>query len=208
MSIITLTPELITQIAALYHRMEEEYDIVARALDFSCQGCPDNCCDSFFLHHTYTEWTYLRQGLFALSDDQQTVIKKRAQENLAACSSLMEAGKRPEVMCPLNEEGLCILYKHRLMICRLHGVPSWFSLPDGRKKEFSGCFRCQEQVAGQDNPAAVDRTPLFQALADLEKKLLRSVGQPMPRVKMTIAQMIIEGPPGEDLQTVRTVQLV
>ncbi len=198
MSEITLTSEHIQQIAELYQRMEEEYDTVAKALDFSCEGCPDNCCDSFFLHHTYVEWAYLWHGLKNLSAEQQNAIIQRAKDNLAECTHQMSAGVSPVVMCPLNEGGLCALYKHRLMICRMHGVPSWFSLPNGTKKEFLGCFRCQEKIEDKTDPPAVDRTPLFQALAGLEKSLLVSLGRPMPRIKLTIAQMITHGPPKLD----------
>ncbi|PKN45763.1 MAG: hypothetical protein CVU58_08235, partial [Deltaproteobacteria bacterium HGW-Deltaproteobacteria-16] len=51
-----LQPELAAKIANLYSRMEQAYDLVARQLDFTCDGCPDNCCDSYFLHHTHVEW--------------------------------------------------------------------------------------------------------------------------------------------------------
>ena len=63
---------------------------------------------------------------------------------------MLSQGERPIVMCPLNDDGLCSLYKHRMMICRLHGVPSSMTRPDGQKMEFPGCFRCQEIVADQD----------------------------------------------------------
>ena len=59
---IVLTPEFAQQVADLYHDMESAYDRTAKSLDFSCSGCPDNCCDSFFLHHTNTEWAYLWHG--------------------------------------------------------------------------------------------------------------------------------------------------
>jgi cell division protein YceG involved in septum cleavage len=45
--------------------------------------------------------------------------------------------ERPQLMCPLNEEGRCSLYLHRLMICRMHGVPSSLTFPNGQTKKLS-----------------------------------------------------------------------
>lgn len=183
------------QLADLYARMEQAYDQVAKALDFSCQDCPDNCCDSFFQHHTYIEWAYLWEGLMGLEAEKRKAIKTRAREYVGRAVQLTTVGKSPVIMCPLNEAGLCSLYQHRLMICRMHGVPSWFMLPDGRKMEFRGCFRCQEKIADRNDFPSVDRTPLLRELAELERALLTKVGRPLPRVKLTIAQMIVNGPP-------------
>ena len=65
MSNTCIAPDLSKKIADLYRRMEEAYDKVAVSLNFSCAGCPDNCCDSFFQHHTYIEWAFLWEGLAA-----------------------------------------------------------------------------------------------------------------------------------------------
>jgi len=190
-----LTPELAVRLADLYERMEAAYDRVAEELAFSCQGCPDNCCDSFFLHHTVIEWSYLWLGLAALHPERMSRIRGRAERYLAGAAAAISRNERPQLMCPLNEEGLCALYDHRLMICRMHGVPSSFTLPDGRRQEFPGCFRCQELTAGRDDLPEVDRTELYRELAALERELLTVSGRRGPRVKMTIAEMILTGPP-------------
>ncbi len=192
---IAVGQKVFNQLADLYARMEQAYDQVASALDFSCQGCPDNCCDSFFQHHTYVEWAYLWEGLKGLDAAKRAAIEARAQTYVGRLLQLTAAGENPVLMCPLNEAGLCTLYHHRLMICRMHGVPSWFLLPDGRRKEFRGCFRCQERIKGCADFPSVDRTPLLRELADLERALLTQAGRPLPRVKLTIAQMIVTGPP-------------
>jgi hypothetical protein len=190
-----LTPEFAEQVASLYRDMEKVYDSVAATLDFSCSGCPDNCCDSFFLHHTYTEWAYLWQGLYALSDRQLEEIREKSSACLAATKDALVRGKRPTVMCPLNSDGRCTLYPYRLMICRLHGVPSAFTRPDGRRMEFPGCFRCQEQLASEKPGAVLDRTEFFRRLVELEMQLLCGRQRVLPKVKLTIAQMIVQGPP-------------
>jgi len=81
------------------------------------------------------------------------------------------------------------------MICRLHGVPAAFTRPDGRKMEFPGCFRCQEHVARLDDARTLDRTPFYRRLVELETRLLGPGRMIRPRLRLTIAQMIIMGPP-------------
>ncbi len=190
-----LRPEFTKQVAELYHDMEAAYDQTAKALDFSCSGCPDNCCDSYFLHHTYTEWAYLWHGLERLEDSQLKNITAKATKYVIESEAALARGERPIIICPLNEDGLCSLYSYRLMICRLHGVPAAFVRPDGRKLDFPGCFRCQEHISGDNSVAPMDRTNFFRRLVELELKLLGQRRMTAPKVKLTIAQMIVKGPP-------------
>jgi hypothetical protein len=190
-----LQPELAAKIADLYDRMEKAYDIVARQLDFTCDGCPDNCCDSYFQHHTYVEWAYLWQGLMALDPARRKEIENRAAEYGAACERALARDERPQVMCPLNDAGRCGLYQHRLMICRMHGVPSSLTFPNGKVQRFPGCFRCQEIVGERQAVPTVERAPLFRGLAALEQELLGPLQGELPKVKKTIADMILLGPP-------------
>jgi len=190
-----LQPHFAAKIADLYTRMEKAYDIVARQLDFTCQGCPDNCCDSYFLHHTYVEWGYLWVGLMELTPAQRKGMENRAAEYAAACERALARDERPQAMCPLNEGGRCALYRHRLMICRMHGVPSSLAFPNGQSKKFPGCFRCQEIVGNRQAVPTVERGSLFRGLVALEQELLGEQQGQMPKVKKSIADMILLGPP-------------
>jgi len=192
---IILSPEFRGQVAELYHDMEAAYDQRAKALDFSCSGCPDNCCDSYFLHHTYTEWAYLWQGLKTLEASQLQNIRNKAAQYVVASEAALGRGVRPVIMCPLNTDGRCALYSHRLMICRLHGVPATFTRPDGQKLDFPGCFRCQEHIRADTSAASLDRTQFFRRLVGLEIALLGGSKMTAPRVKLTIAEMVAKGPP-------------
>lgn len=102
-------------------------------------------------------------------------------------------------MCPLNENGLCVLYPYRLLVCRTHGVPAAMTRPDGKRLVFPGCFRCQDIVGvlktkGVEIPL-VERTPLLRELVLLEQELLNENRHRCPKVKMTIAEMLVDGPP-------------
>jgi len=202
---MVLGPEISKKIAELYARMEEAYDEVAQALAFSCEGCPDNCCDSFFLHHTYVEWAYLWEGLNSLPQERLAELTERAAHYVTESEIMLARGERPVVMCPLNDNGLCSVYSHRLMICRMHGVPSSLTRPDGKKLQFPGCFRCQEMVGDREDVPTVDRTDMYKELVALETALLGARRHILPRVKLTIAQMIVKGPPGLS-QTTKSIR--
>ena len=196
---LTLPPALANELTDLYSGLEEDYRRVAGQIPLSCQGCPDNCCDSWFFHHTYCEWAYLWQGLRRLDTAALTRTLRRAEDYLRQSQAQLAAGRRPQLMCPLNEDGLCVLYQHRLLVCRMHGVPAALTRPDGQQLRFPGCFRCQEIVHerhGDDSTAPrMDRTQLFTKLAELENRLLGGSRQRFPKVRKTIAEMIVLGPP-------------
>ncbi|MCB2180412.1 MAG: hypothetical protein KQH63_00115 [Desulfobulbaceae bacterium] len=193
-----LPPDISNQIATLYHDMESAYDDLAKSLDFTCQGCPDNCCDSYFQHHTYTEWAYLWEGMEELPEDKKNRFLQRAEEYVKESKKMLARDERPNIMCPINEQGLCGLYSHRLMICRLHGIPSAMTRPDGKRMEFPGCFRCQEIVEGRKDITHLDRTKMYQRLVLLEMEWLGPKRHVLPRVKMTLAEMLVKGPPSLD----------
>lgn len=195
MSAPLLPSEISSRIAAIYKEIEEQYDVVAQELGFSCTGCTDNCCDSYFLHHTYSEWAYLWQGLAELAPEKRQEFEQRARDYVVQSREALTRDERPQVMCPLNDAGLCGLYRHRLLICRLHGVPSAMTRPDGRQLLFPGCFRCQEITGDRKDVARMERTPLFQEFVRIETDWLGQKRKVLPKVKMTIAEMIIQGPP-------------
>lgn len=196
---IVLSGTLLQRLVRVYQEMETEYDRIASLLDFSCQGCPDNCCDSYFEHHTYVEWAYLWLGFGKLPPESQQEILQRARRYDVACNEALSKDLRPQVMCPLNDDGLCTLYEYRLLVCRTHGVPASMTRPDGRKIEFPGCFRCQELVGssapGEKTVPRMERTPLFRQMALLENDLFEGKRHLYPKIKMTIAQMLLKGPP-------------
>jgi hypothetical protein len=196
---IAITGVLLHRMGLMYKEMESEYDKVAAQLGFSCEGCPDNCCDSYFQHHTYAEWSYLWLGFLQLPVDEQRAILIRAEANQRACEEVLARGEHPQVMCPLNQNGHCILYPYRLMVCRTHGVPATMTRPDGKRLTFPGCFQCQELVEeGYLNKKGVphmERTPLLRQLAMLENDLMEGRRHLYPKIKLTIAQMLLQGPP-------------
>jgi hypothetical protein len=199
-----LTPKgAFRKLAAIYDAMADGYAHGAEAIGLTCDGCADNCCLTFFQHHTYVEWAYLWEGLAALPPDRLEAIQARAREYVEQAQDALSQGRHPRAMCPLNledqEQGLCGLYHHRLMICRMHGVPNELIRPDGRRVAFPGCQRCQGltdglKADGREVPV-VDRTPHYKALAALEMQFVGPGLRRLPKVDHTIAEMIVLGPP-------------
>lgn len=185
-----------TRLAELYARMESAYKSVASRADLSCAGCEQNCCVSFFQHHTHIEWAYLWRGLNTLPETRQNAVRERARVYVRDARAALAAGAPPATMCPLNDEGLCLLYSHRLMICRMHGTRNIIVMPDGAMRDFPGCYRfvALQKDAGDEAPC-LDRTPFYRELAALEADFCRRASGPLPRVDMTLAEMIVLGPP-------------
>lgn len=182
------------RLAALYDRMGKEYASVANQLNFDCMGCKDNCCISYFQHHTYIEWVYLWKGMMALPDEQRLRILRKAEEYVRLARAMVEQGQRPMIMCPIiQEDGLCGLYEHRLMICRMHGTAHTLKGRDGEQR-FPGCPRF-EKMAPEENAPYLDRTPLYQELAKLEMEFMGAKMGTMPKVDLTLAEMLVLGPP-------------
>lgn len=199
MSTLHLPPELSQELQAIYTAMATGYAHVAEIIGLTCDNCPDNCCDSYFLHYTYCEWAYLWQGLHELDPKKLEQIRLQAHHYLAASQRDLAKNKRPQIMCPLNEAGRCQLYSHRLMICRCHGVPATLTSPNGRQQRFPGCSRCQEIVLQHYAPAelapAMDRTALYRHLVQVEQRFLGAARPLYPKIRLTIAEMIAQGPP-------------
>lgn len=188
-------PGVFKRLAALYDRMQSEYAAIAEAAGFSCMDCEQNCCVSYFQHHTYVEWAYLWRGVLELPPERRERFLEKARENVRACNFAVSQGLRPRVMCPLNEDGLCQMYEHRLMICRLHGVAHYAPTPDRGRQLYPGCPRFEAAAAGSTQPLIMDRGELYRELAALEMEHLGAKAGRVPRVQLTLAQMLVEGPP-------------
>ncbi len=194
---LSLTTAMTKELEAIYAALQSEYERLATALQFTCEGCPDNCCDSYFLHHTYIEWAYFWQGIETLAENERAQLIQRARIYQKEAAMAQARGERPQLMCPVNVDGLCLLYRHRLLVCRTHGVPAMLRWPDGRRAHFPGCFRCQDIVQQRaDLPIRpVDRSQMLQRLACLENAFLENQRPLYPKLRHTIAEMILKGPP-------------
>ncbi|MEO5361234.1 MAG: hypothetical protein H7843_12425 [Nitrospirota bacterium] len=175
---------------ALYQKSQEHYTVGGEP--FSCTGCLDNCCTTVFYHYTLIEYFYLAEGLSQIADDAMAeAIVERSQ------AYFMEIVRNPfktdslRIMCPLNFDGMCVVYKNRPLICRVHGVPSSLSQPGKANQRWDGCKRFTDQHGGKEFPVVIDRTPFYSQIASLEGQLRKEMVF-FQRYKKTIAEMIID----------------
>ncbi|MFH1981245.1 MAG: hypothetical protein ABIL58_05350 [Pseudomonadota bacterium] len=171
-----------------YASMDAAYDDVARHYGFRCSGCEDNCCRTRFYHHTLSEMCTLFDGYSLLDSDVAAEVALRARSVVEAMARADDGGAVFDTVCPVNDAGLCLLYAHRPMICRLHGLPSAMTRPDGASMPGTGCDAFHQRHGTGDAPR-LDRTPHYTRMAQLEQRLRRVVGWE-GRLKLTVADMI------------------
>jgi Fe-S-cluster containining protein len=177
----------LVRLVDIYDEMDKTYEETACRYGFICRGCDDNCCRTRFYHHTFLEYLYLREGFGALPKETKQEITNRAR---VVCDQMPREIDRFVQICPLNFDGRCILYAHRPMICRLHGIPHELRKPGTDVQYHQGCAAFHNQY--KDSAYfRFDRTPLYLNLAKLEKGLKTAMGI-TDRVRITVAEMLIE----------------
>lgn len=183
---------LLNRLEALFGEMDCTYAAVADRYGFKCNGCADNCCLTRFHHHTLLEYLYLIEGVRALDPDLRQSVLNRAQTVSARTAEADQRGETLRIMCPLNQDGRCMAYGHRPMICRLHGIPHELHRPGGTVIKNPGCdaFFDLSRNSGATAYIRFDRTPFYRQMAMLEKELRRETGY-ADKIKLTIAQMLV-----------------
>ena len=177
------------QLRAIYASMDLKYSEAAAYYEFNCTGCEDNCCLTRFFHHTVLEYLYILEGFHNFNPEKQTEIKARALEVRRKSVEADIKGKPVRRMCPLNSDGKCILYSHRPMICRLHGIPHELHKPGQSIAYGLGCEAFSKYCSEKDY-YRFDRTPFYMEMASLEKELKQAAGI-TTKVKMTVADMLV-----------------
>jgi Fe-S-cluster containining protein len=179
------------RLKVIYAAMDQKYQEAADYYGFHCEGCKDNCCLTRFYHHTLLEYFYILEGYSALEYDRQVEIRNRALEVCRKTAEADEKGMTMRLMCPLNFDGLCILYGYRPMICRLHGIPHELQRAGQNVIHSPGCDVFTEQNR-EKSYFRFDRTPFYIKMAELENELKHAAAINQ-KLKMTVAEMLIKG---------------
>jgi len=177
------------RLQCIFAVMDRQYAEASKHYGFHCKGCEDNCCRTRFYHHTYLEYLYIHAGLKKLGNQRQRELQSRAA---VVCRESAKADNKAmpvRLMCPLNSDGLCTLYRYRPMICRLHGISHELRKPGQNVIRGPGCEMFDLQCSDK-RYLKFDRTPFYFDMAKLESELKQTVGL-SGRIKMTIAEMII-----------------
>ncbi|ACL01995.1 hypothetical protein [Desulfatibacillum aliphaticivorans] len=181
--------DFLSRLEEVYSKMDHAYDEVAQAHGFHCQGCQDSCCLTLFFHHTFLEYLAIQDGCMKLGEDQYKAAVQRAREVIDQANHM--AGGAYRIMCPVNQDGKCMIYENRPMICRLHGIHYRFAMPNGAIHQGIGCRAFEDLAKTSGAEAVLDRTPFYQQLAGLERELRQKTGFNQS-IKMTVAEMLVK----------------
>ena len=173
----------------IYEAMDQKYQEAADYYGFYCEGCKDNCCRTLFYHYTLLEYFYIHEGYNTLEYDRKVEIKTRALEVCRKTDEAKEKGMAVRLMCPLNFDGLCILYDYRPMICRLHGIPHELQRPGQNVIHSPGCDAFAEQNR-KKSYFKFDRTAYYIQMAELENEVKKAANMTQ-KLKMTVAEMLM-----------------
>jgi hypothetical protein len=184
---------LLQQLAKLFDSMDDAYTVAADRYGFFCKGCADNCCLTRFYHHTLLEYLSLMEGFYRLDEEMQLHLRHRAEAICRQYEKGDAGGFAVRSMCPLNVEGMCCLYRHRPMICRLHGIPHELRKPDSSVAYGPGC-EAFDNHCGKKRRVSFDRTPYYMKMAGLERDLKQALDV-SGKIKMTVAEMVLQFDP-------------
>ncbi len=180
----------IPRIKMLYERIDSAYAAAAEAIDLTCEGCDGvMCCTVDLTVHTFVEMTYLRQGFDALDPLLQSKILAKSRRMVSAKQQAPNGDDYRKAVCALNFDGACILYEYRPMICRLAGIPHFFTKPNGSKLESGGCKRFAESNSGKVSGAILDRTEFYRQMAAMEIEAVMARGERTK--KLTVAEILV-----------------
>ncbi|HDL07201.1 MAG TPA: hypothetical protein ENG35_00480 [Desulfobacteraceae bacterium] len=178
----------LSRLSDIYAFMDRKYKEAADYYGFNCMGCDDTCCRTLFYHHTVVEYLYLIEGYRNIDPAKQSEVSGRASR---VCMKIEEIDGEKitlRLLCPFNFDGLCVIYKYRPMICRLHGIPHELQKPGQAVFYGSGCKVFTDQNKKKDY-FKFNRTPFYIEMAQLENELKQYAGITC-KFKMTIAEMV------------------
>ncbi len=181
---------LILRIRELYDKIDKTYAAAAEKIDLTCEGCDGVvCCTVDFTVHTFVEMSYLKQGFYALDPSVQGEILTKSRRMVSAKQQAPKGDDYRKAVCALNSAGACILYEYRPMICRLAGIPYFFTKPNGSKLESGGCKKFDESIPAKNSGAILDRTEFYREMAAMEIKAVIARGERTE--KLTIAEILV-----------------
>ncbi len=170
--------ELIPRLEELYYQMDDAYRGIADEIGFSCRGCDGvKCCTVDVTLHTFVEMFYLRRGFNSLDTSRQLEILGRSREIVKAKDEDPLGDSYRNAVCALNFEGMCSLYEHRPMICRLAGIPHFMKRPDGKSLESVGCTTYTHDILPKYPKIMLDRTEFYHRMARIEIEVVRALGK-------------------------------
>jgi len=153
--------------------------IVGRHRDrIACtKGCAGNCC-RIHLSVYPVEAASLALALQKLAPARRRHIQHRARHTNSFGP------------CPLLEDGACLMYEARAVICRTHGLPVRSEYRGHRTVGF--CTKNFKQTVPIPDEDIIDLAPLNRSLAEVNRRFVGRPALPLPpRMRFTIAEALL-----------------
>ncbi|HIJ60386.1 MAG TPA: hypothetical protein HPP56_07235 [Nitrospirae bacterium] len=185
---MNIIEEKVKRIENIYQAIDSMYEMAKKHYHFDCNGCQTNCCETRFYHYSISEALYLKRGFETLSIIERDRILDKSRQYEKAYEEMSEDNR---LMCPLNEKGLCVLYKWRPMICRLHGVPYEVQDVNMSASFHGGCERFMSEMANSNfTYMTFNRTIFYRELSKVEEEIRGLLSLKVPQ-KKTVAQILL-----------------
>ena len=162
------------------------------------KGCSD-CCSQMF-QITELEAAYVSRAVKDLPPDVRDRMIDRARQYIPEREKLLESRSVPDAWgslpppglrlpCPALEDGACLVYSHRPLICRKYGVPLY------NPKQPDRIHACELNFAPGEEIEATELVQIQTAIHDLWAEVNQDYNQrggrrdPKP---LTVARAILE----------------
>jgi hypothetical protein len=166
---------LVARVDALCGRIETEF-----GEHLACRKGCDACCRHLSLFRV--EGAALAEALMRCPAGVAARIRRRVRQSTV------------DGPCPLLEDGACLLYEARPIICRTHGLPLLIRL-DG-KQQVDCCPRNFRDVESLPAPAVIHLEVLNATLATINAHFVAAAfaGEPPRGERLTIAEALLLEP--------------
>lgn len=182
--------ELLSRVDSLFESVQRHHGPL-----MACRPGCDDCCHVYFelsLIEAFYVSRMFREHLAPAQRASVLVVADAVEPEFETCRSLFhsvaenacasgelieDTAARVTIQCPLNDQGMCVLYEHRPITCRLYGTPQKIG---GR---VISCPRCGFQMGKRYT--TVDVNEIHQTIYEYSRDFL-----------LDLIGVKLSGPPG------------
>jgi Fe-S-cluster containining protein len=165
--------KLISEVDRFCYQIRQKY---GKYIAFK-KGCPGNCCQRHITVFPIEAAVFAR-ALRHMSQEMAGHIQRKARQSTSAGP------------CPLLEEGACLMYDSRAIICRTHGYPIASEYNGHRNVGF--CHKNFKNLAAISDDRIIELAPLNKSLAALNRRFVREYDGRLPATdRLTVGEALL-----------------
>ncbi len=169
--------KLITEVDQLCYQIQQKYGKY-----ITCKkGCPGNCCQRHITVFPIEAVAFAR-ALQRLPRELVNHIRRKARKATSFGP------------CPLLEDGACLMYDSRAIICRTHGYPI---LSEYRGRQSVGfCHKNFKNLPSIPEDGVIELAPLNKTLAALNRRFVSESADRLPPAdRFTVGEALLSSSP-------------